>query len=103
MPGTSKVLRGTRNLRTEGSPSGLNQASAIGSPLYFNAAQCVEGGCSEKFTPHLRHLRASRSRTIVTPAREGGKAGGVSRGVRPLRPLARLAQRPRPLGARGPH
>src|SRR5262249_47887778 len=45
-----------RNVRANGSPSGLNQTSATVSPLYFKAAHCFEGGCSEKFTPHLPPL-----------------------------------------------
>src|SRR5262249_32080770 len=48
-----KLALGMRNVRAKGAPSGLNQTSANGSPLYFKAAQWFEGGCSEKFTPHL--------------------------------------------------
>src|SRR5262245_46022255 len=42
-----------RKTRPNGSSSGLNQTSAILSPLYFRTAHCLEGGCSAKFTPHL--------------------------------------------------
>ena len=52
MPGISKLPRGMRKVRAKGSPSGLNQTSANLSPLYFKAAHCFEGGCSEKFIPH---------------------------------------------------
>ena len=46
-------------MRAKGSPSGLNQTSANFSPLYFKAAHCFEGGCSEKFTPLLSPLRTN--------------------------------------------
>src|SRR5437868_9935318 len=51
-----------RNVRAKGSPSGLNQTSANFSPRNFKAAHCSEGGCSEKFNPHLRRLRSDHYR-----------------------------------------
>src|SRR4051812_15403132 len=50
-----------RNERAKGSPSGLNQTSAILSPPYFKAAHCFDGGCSKKFTPHLPLLDTNHS------------------------------------------
>src|SRR5205085_9405331 len=44
-----------RNTRADGSPSGLNQTSAIRSPRNVKAAHCFEGGWSEKITPHPPH------------------------------------------------
>src|SRR5947209_2259767 len=55
-PGIGKLFWGIRKVRAKGSPSGLNQTSANFSPLYFKAAHCFEGSCSEKFTPHLPPL-----------------------------------------------
>src|SRR5438105_3440898 len=51
MPGIWKLPRGIRNTRASGSPSGLNQTSAILSPRNVKAAHCFEGSCSEKFKP----------------------------------------------------
>src|SRR5262245_60670559 len=84
MSGSWKLSPGMRNVRANGSPSGLNQTSANVSPLYFKAAHCFEGGRSEKFTTHLLPLwepvaslpprqRLDRSLPIVMPAQQGGK------------------------------
>src|SRR5690349_18973902 len=42
-----------RNASAQGSPSGLNQTSAMVSPWHVRVAHCFEGACSEKLTRHL--------------------------------------------------
>src|SRR5262245_42319091 len=61
-------------------------------PLYIKATHCFEGGCSEKFTPHLSGNKPLLTRKplltalcswwlgwppIVTPTREGEKTVGA--------------------------
>src|SRR5579875_782624 len=104
-----------RNIRAKGSPSGLNQTSAIFSPLYFKAAHCFEGGCSEKFTTHLlplrinpyghciasNHVAMSHWLLIVTSTPEGEQTGGVgfcrqrSGATFPLKPAFASRGKPR--------
>src|SRR5207237_406869 len=52
-PGMRKLSAGMRKASAQGSSLGLNQTSANFSPRNFKAAHCFEGGCSEKFIPHL--------------------------------------------------
>src|SRR5205085_2286171 len=82
MSGIRKLVWRMRNVRAKGSPSGLNQTSANGSPLYFKAAHCFEGGCPEKSIPHPRLCEPTTS-VIVTRAWEREK---LSR--HPLSPIA---------------